>query len=384
MRHRRRTTHRIYPSTVTIALLLVGGSGLCTCQSPPPPDLAGLYDRAAMSSREYQGYDIVRVYYATDRKRTGEDEPYEVFGDKPSQQVELGFCEVSIPFEHDEGELERPIVFRRIRENPVEHIVLLRVHRMGRAVFYSTLCDDINTSSRRQAFVFIHGFNTTFEEAARRTAQLAYDLEVDGAAIMYSWPSRYRLIPKRSNYQRDEDYVIGALPHMREFLKKVAAESGAAEVHVLAHSMGNRALTFAIEALAAQMSETSTPHFHQVILLAPDINANVFKRTIAPAMRAAQGITLYASSRDEALVISRKWHDAPRAGDSRDGFVVMPGIDTIDVSGVNTSLIGHSHYEIPEVLRDLRRLIGTDPSDRELEELDWEGLPYWRIKTRDS
>ena len=38
--------------------------------------------------------------------------------------------------------------------------------------------------------VFIHGFNVPFEDAIYRTAQLAHDLDFDGAPILYSWPSR--------------------------------------------------------------------------------------------------------------------------------------------------------------------------------------------------
>jgi esterase/lipase superfamily enzyme len=40
----------------------------------------------------------------------------------------------------------------------------------------------------KQAFVFVHGFNVSFENALRRTAQIAYDLNFDGAPFLFSWP----------------------------------------------------------------------------------------------------------------------------------------------------------------------------------------------------
>src|SRR5690606_23630298 len=49
---------------------------------------------------------------------------------------------------------------------------------------------------KRQVLMFIHGFNNSFDEAIRKTAQLAADLElVDcegrerGVPIAYTWPS---------------------------------------------------------------------------------------------------------------------------------------------------------------------------------------------------
>ncbi len=35
----------------------------------------------------------------------------------------------------------------------------------------------------------MHGYNTSFDNALYRTAQIAYDLDFDGATFLYSWPS---------------------------------------------------------------------------------------------------------------------------------------------------------------------------------------------------
>ena len=47
---------------------------------------------------------------------------------------------------------------------------------------------------RPEVFVFVHGYNVTFEGAAQRTAQIAYDLKFSGAPIFYSWPSQARTL----------------------------------------------------------------------------------------------------------------------------------------------------------------------------------------------
>ena len=56
-----------------------------------------------------------------------------------------------------------------------------KTERLADAAFYELLRQTVNQSARRELFVFIHGFNVSFEDAARRTAQIHYDLKFDGA-----------------------------------------------------------------------------------------------------------------------------------------------------------------------------------------------------------
>ena len=112
--------------------------------------------------------------------------------------------------------------------------------------FRNALLLSVDKSSEKDAFVFVHGFNVTFAEAARRTAQLAHDLGFNGAPILYSWPSRATLV----GYVGDQDDAELTAGNLRRFLYKIVAESGARRIHLIAHSMGNRALTYALRAKA--------------------------------------------------------------------------------------------------------------------------------------
>jgi esterase/lipase superfamily enzyme len=145
--------------------------------------------------------------------------------------------------------------------------------------------------------------------------------------------------------------------------------------------MGTRALTNALREFAREMEHEEKP-FHQVVLAAPDIDAEVFRRDLVPALnKTAQRVTLYASSNDHALAASRKLHAYPRAGESGANLVVAPGLDTIDVSAVDTSLLGHSYYgDNNTIIADLYRLIheSLPPERRErLQPAVYAGLPYW-------
>ena len=300
--------------------------------------------------------------------------------------LEMGTCEVSIPKDHEVGELESPSVFRlEFSETPERHVVLLGVKPQEADEFFKALGERVARSEKKEAFVFVHGYNVTFEDAARRTAQLAFDLDCDSAPIFYSWPSQGSLL----GYSADEDNVVWTVPNLKEFLVQVATRSGAASVNLIAHSMGNRALTSALRILSYELREEARI-FHQIVLTAPDIDAEVFKRDLAPRiLKTGNRVTLYASSNDEALAASKVLHRNPRAGESGEHLVVVPGVDTIDVSTLDTSLVGlgHSYYGSNDtVLTDLVRLLhdGIPPDQRQwLLAMHRGELTYWIFRSKE-
>jgi esterase/lipase superfamily enzyme len=89
------------------------------------------------------------------------------------------------------------------------------------------------------------------------------------------------------------------------------------------------------------------------------VDAAEFRDRFAPAVtRMARHVTLYASANDRALVASTKVHGYTRAGLSGDSMTVVPGIETVDVSPIDTSLIGHSYYgDNPLMIRDMQALV---------------------------
>lgn len=300
-------------------------------------------------------------------------------------ELEVGTCEVSIPAIHQIGELERPSLFLfEFNEDPTKHVMVMSVEQEEPQKFFSEVKQQVDKSAERQTFVFVHGYNVTFEGAAQRTAQLKYDLEFDGPAIFYSWPSQGALM----GYMFDENNVAWTVPHLEEFLKAVAEKTGAKQIHLIAHSMGNRALTAALERLSNKLLPDEAPLFNEVLLTAPDIDADIFRRDIAPSIvKTARRVTLYASSNDDALKISKKFHGYPRAGESGDNLVIVSGIDTIDVSGVDTSLLGHTYYgDNDTVITDIVQLLreSKPPGLRaRLRAAIRDGLEYWVFKSDD-
>ena len=206
----------------------------------------------------------VRVFYGTDRKPTGRSDPKEFYSTR-RDKLRLGFCDVSIPPGHKRGELESPSIWRfEFRENPKKHVMLRSVEPVDGRRFVSELqrhvessVDTVTIDGRPrevggEAFVFVHGYNVTFEDAARRTAQIAHDLEFRGAPIMFSWPSQGEI--GLDSYRADGRSARWCEEHVMDFVTGIARHSGARRLHLIAHSMGNRIVTNVLRRLSYDRS----------------------------------------------------------------------------------------------------------------------------------
>jgi esterase/lipase superfamily enzyme/nucleoid DNA-binding protein len=334
-------------------------------------------------------YKTVQVFFGTDRQYVPSATTVSKrFTSKRGHSVLYGSCEVSIPGTHKKGELESPFVLRRTRENPEKHVVLLKIDLLSGGDFMPSVVSfqkERKFVGERKALVFVHGYNNSFEDAARRTAQIAEDVGFNGVPMFYSWPSK----GTATNYFVDGNEAEQAITHLKDFLQMLAVSESFDSIVLMAHSMGNRALTRAFLALKQDLKKKHLKLFKEIILAAPDIDADVFRNEIAPALTSMPAkTTLYASSRDKALSYSKKFNGSPRAGDAGPALVVVPGIETIDASEAQTSLfwrLGHAYIaDSYALLADIYQLVeeGLRAAKRfNLEQQNAVGLtPHWKLK----
>jgi esterase/lipase superfamily enzyme len=321
------------------------------------------------------------VYFATDRNYNNTKDVYEQFGSKRSK-LKYGICEVSIPHDHKIGHIESPSIWRfEFSEDPEKHIVLQSTKLLNKDSFFKKLSTNIKKSSKKSSFLFVHGYNVSFGDAAKRTAQISYDLLFDGEAVFYSWPSQANI----SAYTKDEANIKWAEANIKNFLEDYITRSEAEEIYLVAHSMGNRGLTRAIVSLFKERPELKEK-IKEIILAAPDIDADVFKRDIAPQMVSLvqKPITLYVSADDVALKASKTLHGYPRAGDSGDGIVLINGIETIDATGIDTSFLSHSYFaDTTSIISDIFDLIKTGKramSRKRLKLIELRNSIYWKVR----
>jgi esterase/lipase superfamily enzyme len=323
----------------------------------------------------------VPVFFATDRQHLDTTSVKTYYGGKrnPTSQLEYGIAKVSIPENHRMGEIERPKWWKfELWENPSEHIILMDIDAFNRNSFVNTLRQSVANSKASDLLLFIHGYNTSFEDAAIRTAQIAYDLQFPGQTILYSWPSEAKL----EGYTADENNIDWTLPHFEDFLNLLLTSVGADMVNTIAHSMGNRIMVRALDRLNYSTLPDNAAKLRNVIFAAPDIDAATFKQFVKQFKQKADRLTLYASSNDKALKASMSVHGGyPRAGIAGADITIVDGLDTIDASDVDTSFMGHSYFgDNRSIISDIFYLIkhGFSPSNRSgLKPKTIQNLEYW-------
>ncbi|WP_309643975.1 alpha/beta hydrolase [Phenylobacterium sp.] len=297
-------------------------------------------------------YHLVEIFYATHRVPTGGATPAGYYSGR-SGPMRFGRAIISLPNDRDLGELPRASIFAlEFKPDPAKHVVLTSIKPYSdRAQFMTGVSQRVSASKRKEVFVFIHGFNTSFQGAAERTAQLADDLAIDGAPILYSWPSKANPLA----YREDEAEAAKAaqLDDLATFLADVAARTGATRVNLVAHSMGNRFLTRALSRLAAT-SPTSKPRFNEIVLAAPDVGVDDFVRLWPKIRPLGARYTVYSSSRDRALELSGQINQMARLGDARTKPIA--NLETVDTTAASAGLLGHSDFA-GTALDDFRAVI---------------------------
>jgi len=149
-------------------------------------------------------------------------------------------------------------------------------------------------------------------------------------------------------------------------------------IHLIAHNMGNRALVRCLEEISRESS--SAAQINQVVLAAPDVDAGVFLQLADAIATVPKRTTLYASSSDRPLIISKQFHGYPRAGDIGEAIVIHDKMDTIDASAISADIFGHSYYGSSRtVLHDIYDLFrnGSPPPRFGLEKAVLAGKSYW-------
>jgi esterase/lipase superfamily enzyme len=323
----------------------------------------------------------VRVFFATDRKRTLSAVPSDVFGIEEGR-LNYGYCEVSIPRDHRMGALETPSILRlEFSPDPVKHVVLLSTTTITEDDFLGDVRSKAKSESGSKVLLFVHGYNVTFADAARRTAQLAYDLAFNGAPVFYSWPS----VGTVAGYTADQRNIDWSLANFTAFLEDFLDHTGADKVYLIGHSLGTKELTQGLEAVIAKRADLA-PRLAAIILAAPDIDAEIFQRDIAPALAGTHAqVTVYASSDDRALVASRAVAGGHRrVGDLADGVLLTAGIETIDATSADTDLLGHSYFaDQRTMLADIYQIVHSGFSANQrfgLIPVDSNVGRYWRIQ----
>jgi esterase/lipase superfamily enzyme len=303
--------------------------------------------------------------------------------------LQLGVCGVTIPSTHHVGELETPWIgsrnawFPRIYGWDASHVRLWGIQKpFGRQEYIAELKRALSQSRRKDLFIFVHGYANTFEDVCRRTAQVSHDLSFPGPVLFYSWPSAGNSL----RYGRDEEMVTRSVENLAGLLVDLARDTGAEKLHILAHSLGSRLVLGALDKFLP-VDEPSSRRIAEVIFAAPDVGRATFRESIESklkAQRLAGRVTLYASSADRALAISRTYHgEEARAGELLKEPLLITGMDTVNSTDIDFTIWRHAYYGGRILVEDLgavlRSVMASERSVN-LEPATLNGAPYYFFK----
>jgi esterase/lipase superfamily enzyme len=222
--------------------------------------------------------------------------------------------------------------------DPDKHIALVGARELDAAQFTGLARTELKT--RRRALVFTHGYNTQFDEAVVRLAQIVDDTGYAGLPILFSWPSRGGV----RDYGYDKDSANFSRDAMAELFARLARDPGIAGIDIFAHSMGNWLTMETLRQLSIAGDRKTLERLGTIVLAAPDIDMDVFRTHMARLRLLAPRIVLYSSRDDYALNLSRRLFGGKiRAGANTDlGQFRALGIDAHDLSQVAGG-IGRNH-----------------------------------------
>lgn len=353
---------------------------------------------APKSAADDKPYTAVDVFFGTDRKQEANRQKWErqlaAFGTQPGRKLVLGKAVVTVPKQgRNAGQIttnEWDFLVTRFslrREDLARDFTIFSVDTLDQRTFMEQVQQSRQKSRRYkdQAYVFVHGFNVSFDDALFRAAQITFDVGFDGVPFVFSWPS----IAGLSGYILDRTRAQGAEDYLRQFIELIERESGATQIHLIAHSMGSDPLLRALRTMSMEAT-ARRPRFGEIILAAPDVTRETLEEVAGRIRPLGKGMTLYASSNDWALRVSRELlrGENPAGWVPAEGPLVISGIDTIDVSRASTDFFNLNHTTFAEreqMLKDLGGLLekGTRPPSTRLSAYKIVATPggsYWRFE----
>ena len=302
-----------------------------------------------------------RIYLATNRE-PARDPGYIFSGDR-NPDTTYAFVDVSVPAVHKVGEIERapnPSV-----ADPARYFTARRLGIFRSEQDYRQHLAKVIRERGGRALVFVHGYNTAFDDAVYRITQVAHDSGFPGAVILFTWPSAASVV----DYLYDQNSVMVSRDALENLLRLVA-DAGATLIDLVAHSMGSLATMEALRQLAITNDPNLGGKLADVILASPDIDADVFKSQIQRMGKPKMNMVILSSRNDRALDLSgliAGRRERLGAVLNAEEFAKL-GVTVVDVTGMQAGdPLNHTKFaDNPALVK----LLGVALTSDDLEQLD--------------
>jgi len=237
---------------------------------------------------------------------------------------------------------EKHKLFQSLRKREtIQELEFLEPSKLTREQFLADIAKVQN-----DVLLYVHGFNNSPDAATERVVNLTHRLGFSGMPIVFTWPSHrgeekgvvadvkglgwYLYDLQSANFSRDALF---------KSLDDLAGLSNVGRIHIVAHSMGSWLTMEALRQAAIAGRTNILEKVSDVVLLAPDVDAQVFEKQVASvntptpvpvlvflpgiqffaqaspsARRFSERIFVFAGSDDWAIGLSSWLSGAPRVG----------------------------------------------------------------------
>jgi len=202
-----------------------------------------------------------------------------------------------------------------------------------RQEFAAALDRWLEHTPRKEAFVYVHGFANTFDDAVTRLAESWHYGGRQAVPIAFTWPAGSGGL---TGYAYDRESGEFAVLHLKLLLMALAENPRIERVHIISHSRGTDVASTALrelhmevraatgrgavgmlssrpilrmtpEQIAAAPTTAEYLKIRTLVLAAPDLNIDVFSQRFMSegAIRAAERTIVYFSQDDGALAAAQ-------------------------------------------------------------------------------
>lgn len=279
----------------------------------------------------------IEVLYATNRAPSGSSSHRARYGSGRSETVRVGSASVRFGPEHWAWEDladstaggERPAisvtrvqefgVFRNTdgtgdddaglaRAGPAASMSAEGLPTSAQTRFAETINDRLRHCADQDVFIYVPGFNLTFELGLRRMAEFSHYLGRDGVFVTYAWPAHSHPFAYGTDRRNAHESVAG----FRDFLRFLVDHTGAEKIHLITSSAGAPVVSQTLLLMHEEHAGLSGSELRQrtrigeVIYAASDEGTAEFREMMASgAAETAEHFTVYASSVDIGLVLTK-------------------------------------------------------------------------------
>jgi esterase/lipase superfamily enzyme len=197
-----------------------------------------------------------------------------------------------------------------------EEIRLKDVQELDRVVFVHEVRKLVQDSPYQSLLVVIHGFREAFPSALRKTAFLGHILDINSPVLLFDWPGNQG--NSLRGYRRAQKVAEASGADLARTLKLIIREIRPDRLWLVANSMGGQVVADAFSLLyrEADLADAET-EIENVVLTAPDVDLDEFDNQFKHEIKAlARNLTVYVSSNDRALLVSRIINRGRRRGES--------------------------------------------------------------------